>query len=168
MKRRDFLKKIGLGTATFAVAGADPALPADNGLTGIFDGTIVLGRPTACCISLNVLSNDRLEAYFEYGTQSGVYTDQTHTSTIECLLKMSSHICCPIHDITIGCVFASPAPASLGKDRSIPSIPREHRAVHLPLVSRAIRTPNAVSGSTPIFTPAPCSPLHPTCPISTY
>jgi len=83
MKRRDFLKKIGVGTVAFAVGTADLALLADNGPTGIFNGTIVLGRPTACCITLNVLSNDQLEAYFEYGTQSGVYTDQTPTSTIE-------------------------------------------------------------------------------------
>ena len=83
MKRRDFLKKITVGTAAFVVAIANLALLADNGPTGIFDGTIVLGRPTDSSITINVLSNDQLEAYFEYGTQSGVYTDQTVTSTIE-------------------------------------------------------------------------------------
>ncbi|MHC4631957.1 MAG: metallophosphoesterase [Planctomycetota bacterium] len=83
MKRRDFLKKISVGTAAFAMGTPDFALLADNGLTGIFGGTIVLGRPTDSSITINVLSNDQLEAYFEYGTQSGVYTDQTTTSAIE-------------------------------------------------------------------------------------
>jgi len=83
MKRRDFLKKIGVGTAAFAVARADLALLAESAPTDIFDGTIVLGCPTDSSITINVLSNDQLEAYFEYGTQSGVYTDQTATSTIE-------------------------------------------------------------------------------------
>jgi len=82
VKRRDFLKKISVGTAAFAVGTADLALLADNGLTGIFDGTIVLGRPTDSSIAINVLSNDQLEAYFEYGTQSGVYADWTATSKI--------------------------------------------------------------------------------------
>lgn len=82
MKRRDFLKKISVGTAALAVGTADVALLADNGPTGIFDGTIVLGRPTDSSITINVLSNDQLEAYFEYGTQSGVYADWTATSKI--------------------------------------------------------------------------------------
>jgi hypothetical protein len=83
MKRRDFLKKIGVGTAAFALARADLALLAGNGPMDIFDGTIVLGCPTDSSITMNVLSNGQLEAFFEYGTQSGVYTEQTATSTIE-------------------------------------------------------------------------------------
>jgi len=83
MNRRDFLKKLSFGTTAFAVAGATPSLFADNGPTDIFDGTIVLGRPTDCCITINVLSNDPLQAYFEYGKQSGVYNNQTPTSIIE-------------------------------------------------------------------------------------
>ncbi len=82
MKRRDFLKKISVGTAVLAVGTADVAFLADNGPTGIFDGTIVLGRPTDSSITINVLSNEQLEAYFEYGTQSGVYADWTATSKI--------------------------------------------------------------------------------------
>jgi len=83
MKRRDFLKRIGVGTAVLAVGGADLALFADNGSIGTFDGTIVLGRPTNSSITINVLSNGGLEAYFQYGTQPGVYTDQTATSAIK-------------------------------------------------------------------------------------
>ena len=83
MKRRDFLKSIGVGTAAFAVARADLALLADNGPAGIFDGTMVLGRPTDSSIAINVLSEAALDAYFEYGTQSGAYTDQTTTSAIQ-------------------------------------------------------------------------------------
>jgi len=62
---------------------ADLGLFARSWSAAVFNGTIVLGRPTGCCITINVLSNDQLEAYFEYGTQSGVYTDQTATSTTE-------------------------------------------------------------------------------------
>jgi len=82
MKRRDFLKKISVGTAALAVGTADLALLANNGPAGIFDGTIVLGRPTDSSIAINVLSNDQLEVYFEYGTQSGVYADRTANSKI--------------------------------------------------------------------------------------
>jgi len=83
MKRRDFLKTITLGTAAFAVAPAGHPLSADNGLADSFNGTIVLGRPTDCCLAVNVLSNELLEAYFEYGTQAGIYTDRTPASTLE-------------------------------------------------------------------------------------
>ena len=62
---------------------ADLELFARSWLAAVFDGTIVLGRPTDSSVTINVLSNDGLEAYFEYGTQSGVYTDQTATSAIE-------------------------------------------------------------------------------------
>ena len=82
MKRRDFLKKISVGTAALAVGTADVGLFANNGQADIFDGTIVLGRPTDSSIAINVLSNDQLEAYFEYGTQSGVYLDRTATYRI--------------------------------------------------------------------------------------
>jgi len=62
--------------ATLVVAAA-------NGPAGAFDGTIVLGRPTGCCITMNVLSNDSIEAYFEYGTQSCVYDGRTATFIIQ-------------------------------------------------------------------------------------
>jgi len=83
MRRRGFLRRIGFGTVVLAVAMANIALPADGEPNATFDGTIILGRPTACCVAINVFSNDRLEAYFEYGTQSGVYTDRTTTGVIE-------------------------------------------------------------------------------------
>ena len=43
---------------------------------------ILLGRPTDDSISVNVLPDLTGDLYFEYGTTSGVYTDQT--STIAC------------------------------------------------------------------------------------
>ena len=42
-----------------------------------FNGSLVLGRPTANSITVNALANTNLTTYFEYGTQSGVYTSQT-------------------------------------------------------------------------------------------
>jgi len=83
MKRRDVLKSIGVGAVAFFVAMADPAVAADNGPAASFDGTIVLGCPTDCCVTINVLSNDPLDAYFEYGRQSGVYDNRTTTSIID-------------------------------------------------------------------------------------
>jgi hypothetical protein len=83
MNRRGFLKKIGVGTVFILVTVSNFALPADDGPTVTFDGTIVLGCPTDKSITINVLSNDKLEAYFEYGTQSGLYTYRTTISKIE-------------------------------------------------------------------------------------
>jgi len=82
MKRLDLTKGISVGAVVFFVAAAGLTFAAGNGPAVAFDGTIVLGRPTDCCITINVLSNDPLEAYFEYGTQSGVYDDRTAASTI--------------------------------------------------------------------------------------
>ncbi|UCG60106.1 MAG: metallophosphoesterase [Phycisphaerales bacterium] len=62
---------------------ADLELFAHGWLAAVFDGTIVLGCPTESSVTINVLSNDRVEAYFEYGTESDAYTRQTATSTIE-------------------------------------------------------------------------------------
>ncbi|MHC4750405.1 MAG: metallophosphoesterase [Planctomycetota bacterium] len=62
---------------------ADLELFARGWLAAVFDGTIVLGCPTDNSVTMNVLSSDELEAYFDYGTQSGVYINQTATSSIE-------------------------------------------------------------------------------------
>jgi len=85
MKRRNFLRSIGVGTVAWAVSGTGYALARDNSRVGSFEGTIVLGNPTDCGITLNVLSNKSLEVYFEYGTQLGIYTDQTLPSLIAAL-----------------------------------------------------------------------------------
>jgi len=42
-----------------------------------FNGSLVLGRPTANSMVINTVANTNLTGYFEYGTQSGVYTSQT-------------------------------------------------------------------------------------------
>ena len=42
-----------------------------------FNGSLILGRPTANSMAINALANTNLTAYFEYGTQSGIYTSQT-------------------------------------------------------------------------------------------
>jgi len=82
MKRLDSAESIGIGAVVFFVAMVGLVAAAGNGPSVDFDGTVVLGCPTDCCITINVLSNDPLEVYFEYGTQSGVYDDRTATSII--------------------------------------------------------------------------------------
>ncbi len=83
MKRHDLVKSVGVVAVVFLAAMTNLAAAAEIGPTTSFDGTIVLGRPTDCCITINVLSNDSLDAYFEYGTQSGVYDNRTATSIID-------------------------------------------------------------------------------------
>ncbi len=46
---------------------------------GTFTGTELLARPTDHSITLNVVSSTALEAYVEYGTSSGIYTNTTST-----------------------------------------------------------------------------------------
>ena len=48
-------------------------VPVTNG----FSGTLVLGRPTATSVTVNALADTDLTAYFEYGTQTGVYDHHT-------------------------------------------------------------------------------------------
>lgn len=83
MKRHDLVKSVGVAAVAFLAAMANLAVAAEIGPTASLDGTIVLGRPTDCCITINVLSNDTLDAYFEYGTQSGVYDNLTATSIMD-------------------------------------------------------------------------------------
>jgi predicted phosphodiesterase len=54
-----------------------------NWLEPIFDGTIILGRPTDSNITASVLGSNNLEIYFEYGTSSMVYTYQTDINSIQ-------------------------------------------------------------------------------------
>jgi len=63
-----------------------------NWNTAVFDGTIALGRPTDSNITLNVLLNEDLEAYFEYGTASGTYTNQTTPATISATIPLEVEI----------------------------------------------------------------------------
>jgi len=74
------------------VSTAEVAFVTSSGPASVFNGTIVLGRPTDSSITINALSNDQLEAYFEYGTQSGVYTNQTATSVIEAAVPFEETI----------------------------------------------------------------------------
>jgi phosphodiesterase/alkaline phosphatase D-like protein len=47
-----------------------------------FPGTMIPGRPTDSTLSLNVLSSTNLQAYVEYGTQSGVYSSQSAVTNL--------------------------------------------------------------------------------------
>jgi hypothetical protein len=64
------------------VACVAPALPAIGGEVyasgeATFTATELLGRPTDSSVTVNVLAEQDLEVYFEYGTEPGVYTAQT-------------------------------------------------------------------------------------------
>ena len=43
-----------------------------------FAGTIILGSPADCSVTVNVRSDSALEVYFEYGSTSSTYTAQTN------------------------------------------------------------------------------------------
>ena len=43
---------------------------------------VLLGRPTDTSVTTSVLASNDLQVYFEYGTQSGVYTSQTTTNSL--------------------------------------------------------------------------------------
>ena len=42
-----------------------------------FTGPELLGRPTDRSVTVNVVAATAIDAYFEYGVESGVYTHQT-------------------------------------------------------------------------------------------
>ena len=42
-----------------------------------FNGSLILGRPTANSMAINALANTNLTVYFQYGIESGIYTSQT-------------------------------------------------------------------------------------------
>jgi hypothetical protein len=44
-----------------------------------FPGPELLGRPTNSSVAINIVPGSAIDAYFEYGTQSGQYTSQTAT-----------------------------------------------------------------------------------------
>ena len=45
--------------------------------TTTFSGGELLGKPTDASITINIVPDSTIEYYYEYGTVSGVYTDQT-------------------------------------------------------------------------------------------
>ena len=46
-----------------------------------FAGEELLCRPTGSSITINVVPDEEIELYYEYGTSSGVYTAQTSATT---------------------------------------------------------------------------------------
>lgn len=52
-----------------------PGISASGGIT--LTGTELLGRPTDYSMALNVVANAGIEAYVEYVTASGAYTNKT-------------------------------------------------------------------------------------------
>ena len=46
-----------------------------------FPGTELLGRPTDSSITLNIIAGSPIDAYIRYGTESGVYSDNTGVTT---------------------------------------------------------------------------------------
>jgi hypothetical protein len=49
----------------------------------VFDGTVILGKPTESSVTASVLSDEELDICLQYGTTSGVYTDRTEAYTIQ-------------------------------------------------------------------------------------
>jgi hypothetical protein len=65
-------------TLVTSLVGNVLSAPGDE---ATFTGTELLGCPTDSSVTVNVVAQETLEAYFQFGTQSGVYTDQTAVST---------------------------------------------------------------------------------------
>ena len=61
-------------TGTAADPSADPIT---------FTGEELLGRPTDTSMSIKVVPDEDISLYYEYGTTSGVYTQQTATETAD-------------------------------------------------------------------------------------
>ena len=72
---KDLLTKFAISLAIWLVgtAHSHAVLNAPN---------VVLGRPTDSAITVNVLADTNLVAYFEYGTQSTVYASQTEITNL--------------------------------------------------------------------------------------
>ena len=84
MKRRTALGTVLAPSLAVIVLAAcvAPALLAINGEAHAssevtFTATELLGRPTDSSVTVNVLAEQNLEVYFEYGTEPGAYTSNT-------------------------------------------------------------------------------------------
>ena len=58
------------------------SMPSGPVITSSFDGNIVLGRPTSSSVTASVLASSACDAFVEYGTQSGVYPNETSAVTL--------------------------------------------------------------------------------------
>lgn len=72
-----------LTVAVLVSACFEQAMPVTGqaGAEATFIATELLGRPTNSSVTINVIAQQELEVYFEFGTQSGVYTNQTSIAT---------------------------------------------------------------------------------------
>lgn len=85
--RRNFLKKCAGAAGGFVLSNW--ALPVRAGtrsnitlgLNLASSYTLLLGRPTDSSVTVSVIPDVDLEAYFEYGTEAGTYTGQTAPTT---------------------------------------------------------------------------------------
>ncbi len=72
--RRQFTNRLGMLILV--------SLLAHTGMAGVtFFGPQLLGRPTDHSVTVNAVADCDLEVYFEYGTETGVYSQQTPVST---------------------------------------------------------------------------------------
>ena len=68
----------GATTRNVAVTGT-AAIPSGDPIS--FTGEELLGRPTDTTMSIKVVPDEAISLYYEYGTTSGLYPDQTATET---------------------------------------------------------------------------------------
>ncbi len=76
---RSFSITLAITLVLALASGSGLELQAKGEVT--FTATELLGRPTDSSVTVNVLADEDLEVYFEYGTESGVYTGQSDTTT---------------------------------------------------------------------------------------
>jgi hypothetical protein len=77
MKRSRFFKVLTLSLAAVILVSCVSLVLSAPGDEATFLGTELLGCVTDSSVTVNVVTQESIEAYFEYGTESGVYTDET-------------------------------------------------------------------------------------------
>ncbi|MHC4517851.1 MAG: metallophosphoesterase family protein, partial [Planctomycetota bacterium] len=77
MKRRDFLRQVGVSTLMLSGCQGHFALGAQKPLESEFEGIVALGCPTDRSIKINILSQDDWDIVLEYGHESGIYNRKT-------------------------------------------------------------------------------------------
>jgi hypothetical protein len=81
MKRGVFFRVLTLFLAVIILTTYVGLVLSAPGDEATFTATELLGRITDSSVTVNVVAEETLEVYFQFGTQPGVYTGQTSTST---------------------------------------------------------------------------------------
>lgn len=82
-KIKKFLSILGACTLLLSTANIPNASLQAKESTSVFEGSIILGRPTYTDLTINILSQGKGELYVEWGEASGKYTHKSPISQVE-------------------------------------------------------------------------------------